>query len=84
MMKREEVLQRALTLPVDERLELVDHLLQSLHGEPDPKEEAQWAEEAEALLLAVREGREGTVSGTEVVARLSVKYADAVQTGTPR
>ena len=45
---------------------MIDALLRSL-DQPDPKIDQLWAEEAEARLRAIREGRLATLSADEVL-----------------
>ncbi len=55
-MSTKELLDAAVKLKPEERLGLVEMLIQSL-DEPDPRLDAIWAEEAEKRLAAYREGR---------------------------
>lgn len=55
-MDSKNVTEIALKLKPDERVLVIDALLQSL-DEPDPRIDAIWADEAERRLKAYREGR---------------------------
>ncbi|MFP7755656.1 addiction module protein [Thermodesulfobacteriota bacterium B35] len=55
-MSTKELLDEAMKLKPEERLSLVEVLIQSL-DEPDKRLDEIWAEEAEKRLVAYREGR---------------------------
>ena len=55
-MDKKEILERALKLSPEERLEVVEVLLRSL-GDPDPELDKIWAEEALRRLDAYRAGK---------------------------
>ena len=59
---------QAMQLPPNERLALVDQLLDTL-DEPDASMEALWAIEAEARLVAYRRGEIKAVSLSDVIAK---------------
>jgi putative addiction module component (TIGR02574 family) len=59
---------QAMQLPPDERLALVDQLLDSL-DEPDASLDALWAKEAESRLAAYRRGEIQAVSLSDVIAK---------------
>ena len=58
----------ARNLPPDERLELVDQILESL-DEPNSEVDALWAKEAEDRLSAYRRGDLQAIPMTEVLAK---------------
>lgn len=60
--------EQALLLPVEERLALVDRLLDTL-DEPDPALDALWAAQAQARLEAYRRGDVQAVALSDVVAK---------------
>jgi putative addiction module component (TIGR02574 family) len=61
---QDELLDEALSLPVEIRLQLVERLLQSLN--PDNKEiDLLWAIEAERRVAEIEEGKVMTVPGHE-------------------
>jgi putative addiction module component (TIGR02574 family) len=55
-MSSKEIIRNALKLSPQEKLLIVDSILQSL-GEPDKNLETIWAEESEKRLKAFREGK---------------------------
>ena len=63
-----EIINEALTLPPDDKAELVDKLLNSLE-EIDETIEKQWANEAESRVRAYEEGKLHTISLEEVLAK---------------
>ena len=56
-------------LPREQVAELVDRLTFELHDEPDPENDAAWAEEAERRLAEIRSGKVQPIPGEEVMAR---------------
>jgi putative addiction module component (TIGR02574 family) len=64
----ESLSRQAAQLPPDERMELVERILDSLI-EPAPQLDALWAREAESRLAAYRNGQLHAVSLAEVLAR---------------
>ncbi|MBI2431809.1 MAG: addiction module protein [Candidatus Hydrogenedentes bacterium] len=65
--------EQVLLLPVEERIKLVEKLLSSLNSPIDPEIEAAWAAESEARLEAVLSGKEKTISGEEVNAKMRAR-----------
>ena len=67
----EAVIEQALKLSIEERTELVERLLDSIHeAEPaDPGHEAAWTEVLDRRLQEIREGRVETIDATEVLAK---------------
>ena len=61
-----EVLEEALSLPAEERAELVDRLLTSLDSSPGGRIDALWAAEAEDRLDAFERGEIKGVSARDV------------------
>jgi putative addiction module component (TIGR02574 family) len=55
-------------LPDAEKMRVVDAILKELH-KPDPEIERVWAEEANKRWAAYKEGRLGTVSYEDVMAK---------------
>jgi putative addiction module component (TIGR02574 family) len=70
----QEILKDALALPVEERSELVDSLLESL--EPDPEIEEAWRQEVVRRAADVDAGRIKTTPWPEVRARLIADLSD--------
>jgi putative addiction module component (TIGR02574 family) len=67
-MGAQEILKMAMALKANERIALVDKLLETL-DRPDPAMEAIWAEEAEYRLAAYDEGKLASVPASEVLDR---------------
>ncbi len=61
----------AVQLPPDERMALVERILDSL-DEPDPTLDALWAKEADDRLAAYRRGEIRAVALSDVVAKYQV------------
>jgi putative addiction module component (TIGR02574 family) len=59
---------QAMQLPPEERLALVDELLDTLDV-PDANLDAQWAKEAEARLAAYRRGEVQALALSDVIAK---------------
>lgn len=64
------LLDEALSLSLEQRVELTDRLLQSLHVPAEPAIEKAWAEEVERRLDAVLSGEAETYPHEEVVAEV--------------
>jgi len=69
------ILNEVLALPVHERAELVERILDSLGDAPDEERLQRWAAEAEWRLDAIDRGELETMPGEEVLARLRQKYS---------
>lgn len=67
---------QAIQLPPDERLALVEQILDSL-DEPDPTLDGLWAAEADDRLAAYRRGEIRAVTLSEVVAKYQVANKSA-------
>ena len=63
-----EMAEKVKALPDIEKMSLVDEILVQL-DRPDPEIDRIWAEEARVRWQAYREGREGTVSYADVMAK---------------
>ena len=61
-----ELLQRALSLPDDERAELASSLIASLDAATDPDADASWQREVARRSNEVEAGQAGTVPSDEV------------------
>lgn len=72
-MKACVLLEEAVSLPVEERVHLVDCLLQSLN-QPDATQAAAWTAVARRRLEELRAGRAASVDGDEVFARIWQRY----------
>ena len=62
---------QAVKLPPEERMEVVERILDSL-DEPDPALDALWAKEADDRLAAYRRGEMKAVGLSEVIAKYQV------------
>lgn len=69
------ILNEVLALPVDERAELVDRILDSLGETPDKERLEKWATETESRLDAIDRGELKTRPGEEVLADLQRRYS---------
>jgi putative addiction module component (TIGR02574 family) len=69
------ILNEVLALPVPERAELVERILDSLGEAPDKERLERWAVETESRLDAIDRGELETVPGEEVLARLRQRYS---------
>lgn len=72
-MKASELLDEAVSLPLEERAHLVDCLLQSLNP-PDASHAAAWTAEARRRLGELRSGMVVPVPGETVFARIQQRY----------
>jgi putative addiction module component (TIGR02574 family) len=70
----DRVIEEALSLPVDVRLNLVEKLLTSLNLPIDEEIERLWAEEAERRVSQIEEGKTKLVPGEEVFSRIRAKH----------
>jgi len=67
----EKVLQEALSLPPNDRAEVLERLLETFQEAPDPELDKLWAQEAEDRIDAYDRGELGSVSAEEVFARIN-------------
>lgn len=70
----ERVFEEALSLPADDRLNLVEKLLKSLNLPIEEGIDRLWAEEAERRVLEIEDGRARLLSGDEVFAKILAKH----------
>lgn len=68
------IIQEVDSLPVEERILIVDTLLRTLNA-PDPDIDRKWATLAERRLRDLHSGQVKPVSGEEVFARIQEKFA---------
>jgi putative addiction module component (TIGR02574 family) len=74
-MKTTELIAEAISLPVEERVQLVDSLLRSLN--PSESEvEGKWAQVANRRLAEMRSGEVQAVPGEEVFARVWARFPE--------
>jgi putative addiction module component (TIGR02574 family) len=69
-----DIIEEAKQLPVDERVAVVDSLLQTLNV-PNQDIDKAWAEVAQARLAELRSGRVKAVPGDRVLARIRNRRA---------
>ena len=73
MIKTDELISEAVSLPIETRLLLVNKLLESLN--PSEKEiDELWAKEAEERIADIGSGKEKTIPGEEVFKEIREKY----------
>ena len=70
----QQVIDDALSLPVEARVRLVDRLLESLNLPTRTEVEEAWAEEVEHRISQVEKGEAELIPGEEVFARLRRQY----------
>ena len=68
-MKTTDILNEAISLPVEERVILVDSLLKTLHS-PSLNIDKQWSDVAQRRLMELRSGEVKVVPGDEVFKRI--------------
>jgi putative addiction module component (TIGR02574 family) len=72
-----ELLQKALTLSIQERGLLIDRLVESLDDEPaEEGVEAAWGEEIKRRVEDIRSGRVKTIPGEQVLRELAEEFPD--------
>ncbi len=69
MIKTRELIEEALSLPVEERALIADSLLRSLNM-PDTTIDAKWTEVARRRLQELRSGKVKPIPGDEVFAKV--------------
>jgi len=70
----QQVMDDALSLPVEARVQLVEKLLESLNLPTQSEVEEAWAKEVDLRIAQVEKGEVKLVPGEEVFARLRRKY----------
>jgi len=73
-MKTSELIREANSLPVEDRVMVVDSLLKSLNP-PDAEIDRKWAEVARRRLTELRSGALEAIPGDEVFARIWSRFA---------
>ncbi len=68
------VIEEALSLPADIRLNLVEKLITSLNLPIDEDIDRLWAEEAERRISQIEAGEVSLVPGEEVFSKIRAKY----------
>jgi len=70
----DRVIEEALSLPADVRLNLIEKLLMSLNLPIDEEIDRLWAEEAERRVSQIEEGKVKLVPGEEVFTKIRAKH----------
>lgn len=70
----DRIIEEALSLPADIRLNLVEKLITSLNLPIDEDINRLWAEEAERRISQIEAGEVRLVSGEEVFSKIRAKY----------
>lgn len=70
----EHVMEDALSLPVEARVQLVEKLLESLNSPTQSQVEEAWAEEVDRRIAEDERGEVEMIPGEEVIAELRRKY----------
>jgi putative addiction module component (TIGR02574 family) len=73
MHSTDEIIQEAASLPVEERIIVVDSLLRTLNM-PDPDIDKEWAVAAKRRLAELRSGRVNPVPGDQVFMRIRERF----------
>ena len=73
MHKTQDIIQEASSLPVEERVIVVDSLLRTLNM-PDPDIDKEWVAVAKRRLTELRAGRVKPVPGDQVFARIRERF----------
>jgi putative addiction module component (TIGR02574 family) len=71
----EEILQKALELPEEDRDRIADSLWRSVHGGTAESIAQEWNLEIERRIAEIDEGKVQLVPGDEVMARLRARFA---------
>ena len=71
----EKVVEKALELPADERIGLVDRILASLNLPTRPDIDKMWSEEAERRVAEIDRGEVDLIPGEDVFANIRRKYS---------
>jgi putative addiction module component (TIGR02574 family) len=72
-MTTKEIIDKAVSLPVEERALVVDTLLRSLNP-PESKIDKKWAKEAQRRLAELRSGNVKVIAGEEVFAKIWERF----------
>lgn len=73
MHNTEDIIKEATSLPVEERIIVVDSLLRTLNM-PDPDIDKEWAVVAKRRLVELRSGRVNSVPGDQIFARIRERF----------
>ena len=73
MHNTEDIIKEATSLPVEERIIVVDSLLRTLNM-PDPDIDKEWTVVAKRRLVELRSGRVNPVPGDQIFARIRERF----------
>lgn len=73
MHNTEDIIQEATSLPVEERIIVIDSLIRTLNM-PDPDIDKEWAVVARRRLAELRSGRVKPVPGDQVLTRIRDRF----------
>ena len=73
-MTTKEIIDEALSLPIDQRALIADTILRSLNA-PDPETDELWARVAIRRRDELRSGTAKSIQGSDVFARIRERYA---------
>lgn len=74
-MTNDSVVSTVLALPYEDRVDLVETILQSLHSEITPQQKAEWVRVANERFAAYERGEMKTFSREEVMLEIKAKYS---------
>lgn len=72
-MNTKQLIDEAVSLPVEERALVVDSLLRSLN-QPEPEIDKKWAKEAQRRLVELRSGSVEAIPGEEVFGKIWKRF----------
>lgn len=73
-MKTKDLINEALSLPVEERAQVVDSILKSMNA-PEAEIDKKWAETAKVRLAELRSGKTISIPGDEVFNKIWKRYS---------
>jgi len=74
MMKKNELLSMAETLPIEIKIQLIDTLLHSMHPSQSEIDEL-WAKEAEKRVDQIKTGEVKTINGKDVFKKIQDRFS---------
>jgi putative addiction module component (TIGR02574 family) len=75
----DELLQKAMTLPLEARAEVACSLIDSLDETVDEDAEVAWQQEVVRRMDEIRSGKVKTIPGSQLLERLKARQRDAQQ-----
>jgi len=73
-LKSKKIEEEVLSLPVQDRMELIDRLIESLNLPGDPEIDRLWAEEAERRLSELKTGPATSIPGKKVFSTIKASF----------